>query len=182
MSKKDFFTLLIKGFGLYSLVLTLFQFLPSLLSYVQFDLEITSLIIIALPLAIVVALFLFLIFKSENIISWLKLDKGFEKEDITLGELNQSQVIAIIVLILSGVLLLDNIPYLLLESFLGFKQIVQTKGIQQVIDDSTMQRFNLHSWVIAFINVIIGIVLLSNVNRVSNWLTRVNESNKEESL
>ena len=86
MTKRDFFIVIIKLFGLYALVTSAFTILPStttLLTSVDF----TSIVILCLILVVLVGLFVFLVFKSDKIVDLLKLDKGFDEDRIDFGNI-----------------------------------------------------------------------------------------------
>jgi len=82
MTKKDFFILIIKIFGLFSVVSSLFSILPSNISFALMDFGFFSLIWIAVVLVVIIGLFVLLIFKAEKVVKLLKLDKGFDEDRI----------------------------------------------------------------------------------------------------
>jgi len=70
MTKRDFFRIIIKIFGLYSLILTLFNVLPTSIGYIT-DFAPTTLLWIFGALVLIVLMFAFLIFNTDKIINLL---------------------------------------------------------------------------------------------------------------
>ncbi len=95
MTKRDFFILIIKLFGLFSVVTSLFTSLPSHFSFALMDIDAFSLIWIGLTAIVVVGLFILLIFKSDKVVDLLRLDKGFEDDSIAFGNLSSIEIVKI---------------------------------------------------------------------------------------
>ncbi|MBA3900606.1 MAG: hypothetical protein H0X62_10415 [Bacteroidetes bacterium] len=169
MTKTDFFRILIKVFGLYSLIVAVFTIFPAQLSFVLMDIGILAIILILGILAFIVFIFLFLIRKPDLIIKWLKLDKGFDNDEIDFKYLETSSIIKISALIIGGILLLDNIPIFLSNSYFAFKTDIARQGLsdQQYI-----------TWGTSFINIIIGYLLLANFEKINRWFKRKEEKNE----
>ena len=73
--------------------------------------------IVALNLVLFLIYFLIVrlcIYKTNWIIDKLKLDKGFETENIELN-FESSKIISIAIIVIGGLLFIDNIPVLLRE-------------------------------------------------------------------
>lgn len=159
MTKRDFFILLIKVFGLYSVVITLFS-VPGHLPFVM-GIDTYVIILIAVTVLVAIGLFVVLIFKSDKIVTLLKLDRGFDEDKIELGNLKPSNIIKMATFIIGGLLILDNLPSFLIYSFFAFRS--HMTGIAS----GTPDKF---SWIISGLNLIIGFLLLTNYNFVANKL------------
>ncbi len=130
MSHKDFFRLLVKLFGLYSLIICLFTIIPATLPQLVGFFTYSSgnfwsgpaVFVAAVILAISVSLFVLLLFKVDFIVDKLRLDKGFEGEKITLGELTANNILQLACIIIGGLLIIDNIPVLLNQGLFLFKE------------------------------------------------------------
>ncbi|MBN4051529.1 hypothetical protein JYU16_01820 [bacterium AH-315-M05] len=166
MTKKDFFRVLIKVFGLYSLILALFTFFPSQLSFVLYEIELIGILIVLGMLTFIVLIFVFLIKKPDTIINWLKLDQGFDEERIHFEKLNVQNIIKIAALIIGGLLLIDSIPVFLSHTYFAFKSDIAGSGL----DNKQYTK-----WAISFLNILLGYLLVANFARISKWL-----KNKEE--
>ncbi len=161
MTKRDFFILLIKVFGLFSVVTSLFSILPGNISFAIMYIDLFSIIWIAAVAILIIGLFVLLIFKAEKVVNLLKLDKGFENNKIELGNLNSSDIIKIGTFIIGGLLILKNFPIFLSQIFFEFKSNVSGMGI---IDNN---RFQL---AINGLNLLIGYLLITNYDYVAKKL------------
>lgn len=161
MTKRDFFILLIKVFGLYFILATLFSALPGNLSFALGSLDTISVILIVVTLVVVIGLFVFLIFKSDKVVTLLKLDKGFDDDKIELGNLQATDIIKVGTFIIGGLLLLDNIPSFLSHSFFAFQRTIIGMGY------SSQEKFY---WIVSGLNIVIGYLLMTNYGFVARML------------
>ena len=168
MTKRDFFIIIVKLFGLFSVVTSIFSVIPSNISFALMDIDLFSVIWIITAIIIVIGLFVLLIFKSDKVVKLLKLDKGFDDERIEIGNLNMNSIVQLAVIIIGGLLILDNIPAFLSHTLYAFK------GDIVGINYDTMDKFN---WAVNGINLVLGFLLLTNYNTVSKIL-KIKENNK----
>src|SRR5260221_11433714 len=110
MTKKDLFVLLIKIFGLFSAVTSLFSVLPNNIMFALQSEDLISIIWMIITIAVVLWLFLILFFKRNKIVELLKLERGFQEEKIDLGNLNFTDIIKIATFVIGGFLNIDNCP------------------------------------------------------------------------
>lgn len=171
MTKRDFFILLIKVFGLYSVVISLFSVLPGNISLALLDVDVFVIIWLAVAFTVVIGLFVLLIFKSDKVVNALRLDKGFDDDRIELGNLKPSDIIKVGTFIIGGLLILDNIPAFLSHSLFAFKG--RTIGMQY----TTQDKFN---WAVTTLNLIIGFLLLTNYDLVARKLKLKTEKKEKE--
>lgn len=161
MTKRDFFILIIKVFGLFSVVTSLFSVLPSNISFAMMEIDALSILWIAVAIFVVVGLFVALIFKADKVVRLLKLDKGFDDEKIEIGSLKPTDIIKLGTFIIGGLLILDNIPAFLSHSLFAFK------GDIIGLEYNTQDKFN---WAVSGLNLIIGFLLLTNYDFVAKKL------------
>ncbi|MCR9154806.1 MAG: hypothetical protein NXI09_11900 [Bacteroidetes bacterium] len=161
MTKRDFFILLLKIFGLYSLIASLFSALPGQLSFLIQSLDPISLIIMTVSIVIVLGLFALLIFKADKVVNLLKLDRGFDEERIELGKIDSDQIIKIGTFVIGGFLLLDHLPTFLSQTIFAFK--ASQIGLDHNDQDKTI-------WLANGVNIIIGYLLLTNYDFVAKGL------------
>ncbi len=172
MTKRDFFKIIIKLFGLYSLILTIFYYIPTNISYVIYAFEPMILLWILGVFLITLLIYIFLIRKTDRIIDLLKIDKGFDDERIEFGNFNSRKIIQLALIVIGGFLIIDHLPNFLQYTYLAFKKEVSPSEVNfmNVIDfGKTIDYFN---WTISGINLIVGYVLLTNYARISKWLNR----------
>jgi len=174
MTKKDFFRLIIKIFGLYSVISVVFSVLPSNLFMVLSQIDFVGIVWIIVSLLAVGLLFTFLIYKPDRIIGWLKLDKGFDDDRIDFQNFNNSNILKLAVIVIGGIVLIQNIPAFLSHTLFAFKSSFGNEL------DINVFRFALKDyirWAISFINIIIGYLMLTNYNYIIKILK--NKNNKE---
>lgn len=153
MTKKDFFVLVLKIFGLYSLTTSLFSVLPANIAHLLTGFTPLSLIWTLIVVVIVAGLFILLVFKAANVVELLKLDRGFDDERIDLGNLRNADIVKLACFFIGGLLILDNIPPFLSYTLFSFKR--SFAGL-------TTDRFENFSWAISALKIVIGYLLVTN--------------------
>ena len=172
MTKRDFFRIIIKLFGLYSLILTVFNYIPSNIGYVTFEFEPIVLLWIFGVTAFTVLIYVFLILKTDRIINLLKIDKGFDDERIEFGDFNSLSIFKFALIIIGGFLIVDYLPNFLQYTYLAFKSQVTAKGLNYLEEVAFGKPLDYFNWAITGINIVVGIVLLTNYDQIAKWLTR----------
>jgi len=161
MTKRDFFILIIKLFGLYILVNSLFYWFASNFSFAIRNFDMFSFIWMVLALVIILGLFVLLIFKSHKVVNLLKLDQNFDDERIEMGNLNPNSIVKLALIIIGGLLIIEGIPAFLSHTLFAFK--IDIAGMSY----DTMNVFN---WAVSGLKIILGFILITNYKAVSNIL------------
>jgi hypothetical protein len=173
MTKKDLFIVLIKIFGLYSLITALFSTLPSNIIFVIQNIDFIGIIWILFSSLIIVGLFYLLITKSEKIATILKLESGFDEPRIDFGNLKSVDIIKLAVLIIGGFLFIENVPTFLTNTLFAFKSSIP-KGFDSAFQNNGVLKYNRIEdytyWITSGTNLLIGYLLVSNYKRVSDFL------------
>ena len=166
MTKRDFFRLVIKLFGLYSMILALFSFLPSNVSnlFIYKD-EYWMVALVLLSLLFVVSLFMILLFKTDFIIDKLGLEKGFDDDKIILGNLKNEQIFKFGIIVIGGFLIIDYFPAVVFDIINIFK----TKASNYSIIGQEVNYFNFS---VGIINIIIGLFFITNYKSISSYLDK----------
>ncbi len=172
MTKRDFFRIIIKLFGLYSLILVIFTYFPSSISYIAFDTEPFIILFAAGVILFVVLVYVFLILRTDKIINLLKLDKGFDDDMIELGNFNATKIFKFALIFIGGFLIIDNFPDFLYYCYLAFKNEVSPNGLNFIEENSFGSKYDYFNWAISGMNVLIGYLFLTNYDRIAKWLTR----------
>ena len=162
MSKRDFFILVIRLFGLYLFVATLFSTLPGMLSFgAQFGDPATIALVV---LSVVVSIFFFwlLIYKGHVVADFLKLGNGFDDDHIDLGSLSSHQLTGVAILVIGGILIVENLPRFLSEVISSF----------QSLQFAFIGEGNGYGWIMPALNLLIGYLLLTNYQAVAVWMLR----------
>ncbi len=165
MTKKDFFIIIIRLFGLYLLIGVLFNSISISLPYILNSSDVISYVIVLISTLIPLALFILLIFKAENIINLLKLDKGFDEERIDFGNIEAIHILKIAVFILGGIILVDNIPIFI-------NHIVNS--LESRINSDNMNSYPKYYWIASFIKIIIGYLFVTYFDIISQKLLKNN--------
>lgn len=168
MTKRDFFTVLIKVFGLYSLISALFIYLPQNISYFISGMDGEGFAYLIFSLAFVAFLFIVVLKMASKVVTWLGLEKGFDDDRIELSNLKSQDIIKIGCFILGGVLLLDNIPAFINNCIYGFKSDIHGVDIQ-LVDKFT--------WITGGVNIILGYLLVTKFALVAKWFDKKSSEN-----
>lgn len=163
MTKRDFFIMILKLFGLYSIVSVLFTVLPNSMSILFPEFSFSSLLLLTGIVIVVVGLFAILVFKSARIVDLLRLDKGFDDDRMDLGALNSQSIIKIATVIIGGLIFLKNIASFLNYIVFAFKADQTGFGP----DNKTIFQLALTGT-----NILVGYLLLTNYNYIAKILGR----------
>ena len=169
MTKRDFFRIIIKLFALYSLILTVFSWIPSNLVYTVYDLELLPILGVLGFTLLAILIYYFLIKKTDQIIDFIKIDKGFDNPNIELGNLATDKILMLGIILIGGLLLISNLADFIQYSFNAFKNNVQKGGLNIFLNDAGTDYFN---WTFSALNIIIGYLLLTNYDKIAKWLNR----------
>jgi len=174
MSKKDLFRLIIKLFGLYWIVLISFTLLPTFFTFIFSEYEFQWKVWLVVSVFFIFFLFLFLIYKPDMIIDWLKLDKGFDDERIEFHKFNTKSVLKLGLIILGGMLILNNLAAFVSYTFSAFQSAflhdnpLTTRGTLTNIE-----------WAKSFINIVTGYLLLTNYPALSKFLLKITQKKEK---
>lgn len=175
MSKRDFFRVIIKLFCLYSLVVSAFQFFPSVLQYSRLAPGLWSGVFIFGTASLIVLLYVFVVRKTDLIVDWLKLDRGFDDEKIEIGNFDSIKMLSFASILIGGFLIVDYLPSFLYQAFEAFRNLVEP-GDTVLFNymDSDARYFDFG---IAIMNLLLGYLLITNHRNMAQWLTRINSKN-----
>jgi hypothetical protein len=120
--------------------------------------------------SIVVGLFVFLVLKTDKVVKFLRLDKGFDEDRIELGNLNSSDIIKIGSFIIGGLLIIENIPSFLSHLIFSYKK--ELIGIENNPEDNFY-------WLVSGLNLIIGYLLLTKYNFIAKHLNPEKKEKKQ---
>lgn len=173
MTKRDFFMVIIRLFGLYILILFLFNIISNVLQ-MTFSWDIYSLLWIFLSVILIVGAFVLLILKTPKIVQWLKLTKDFDEDRMNLGSLSESGIIKLGTFIIGGFLIIDNIPFFLNEVIFHFKN--SFGGIPFGLLDPKEK----YEWIISGSKIILGIIFVANFTYVANLFQKWSKAKNKQ--
>ncbi len=172
MTKRDFFRIIIKIFGLYSVVAALFFYLPKSLPFLinlQFDPK--EIILLIVSAGFPVFLFILLLYNTDRVIKLFKLEKGFDTETINFADLNARQLILFSCILIGGLMILDNLTNFIGASLAGFADLVRPKyPISDEPFDTGVNYFP--NWLHTGLNILIGYLLIDFRNGIASQLLR----------
>jgi hypothetical protein len=165
MTKRDFFRLIIKLFGLYSGLITVFTVIPNNITNVLFQFNFMMFLFIIGATLVIVLLFLFLIFKTDYIIDLLKLDKGFDEERIQFENLNSESIVKIAIFLIGGFLIINYLPNFLNYTVQAFRSKIQSSEFSNI-------SVNYFNWIVSGINILLGYILITNYKVIAHYFDK----------
>lgn len=174
MSKKDFFRIIFKLFGLYSVIITVLNYIPANISYVFYKFEPLIILWVLGATILAIGLYILLIRKTDKILSWLKIEEGFDDDRIEIGNFNGLGVLKLALILIGGFLVVDHLPKLLHYTYLAFKKEVSPNGLNLLESYDSFGQMDYAQWAISGINVVMGYLLLMNYKRMASWLNKKN--------
>jgi hypothetical protein len=161
MTKRNFLILMIKLFGLYAAVTSIFSTIPNNIVFSLGHLDAFMIVWILVTLVITVGLFWTLTFKADRLVDLLKLGQGFTDERIELGKIKSEDILKTGTFVIGGLLFIRNVPGLLSNIFWAFRG--EIAGLEFTEKD----KVNLG---VSALNVILGYLLFTNFDVVARRL------------
>lgn len=162
MSKRDFFVVIIKLFGLYAIITSLFFVLPSSISFLFYEEGIYAFVGIFGTAILLSGLYILLIQGAPWLVRTLKLEEGYDDDRICFDKLDEQQVFRIGIFIIGG--------YLFVENLVGFVNLLyhnlksDTPGYSGYSADLFNLTFN-------GVSIFVGYLLVRNMNWLAQKLT-----------
>jgi hypothetical protein len=177
MTKKDFFRIILKLFGLYALISTIFSAIPGNIVYVFMDTEIVGILWLLAVTIIIILLFAFLILKSDTIIKFFKLDKGFDDDRIDFSNFSIENIIKLALILIGGFVMIGAIPSFLSQSYFALRSIIKTVEYQYVLETKDY----IH-WVSSGVSILLGYFLMTNYSNISKFIKKINDKNENKNV
>ncbi len=121
----------------------------------------------------IIAFYIFIIyqllFKANNIVDKLKLDKGFNQEEFSFN-ISSSLVLTIALIVIGGVILTNEIPNLCRNIFSYFQEKSLTHGIAKP---------NYSYIIISATKIIIGLLIIGERKRIVEFVENRNAKTKD---
>lgn len=170
MTKRDFFRIIIKLFGLYWLISSVFSIGQIVYFSTTSNTGWSGLLYSFIVLIVLILLFYLLIFKADTIINKLKLDKGFDEDRIEFQNFNVENILVLAILIIGATMILDSIATFLNQVYLSVKVFMSNQS-----DFVTVNGQSNYHLVLSFTKIVLGYVLLTNYPAVSKFLLKITE-------
>jgi len=169
MTKKDLFRIIIKLFGLYWLISTVFS-LGQIVYFSTNNAGWMGVIYSVVMLSILIFLFFVLVFKTDTILDFLKLDRGFDEDRIEFQKFNIENILMLAVILIGATMILDNIATFLNQIYLGIKVFMSNQS-----DLVTINGQSSYHLILSTTKIVLGYVLLTNYPAVSKFLLKITQ-------
>lgn len=165
MSVKDFFVAVIKIFAIYIFIEGVVPIISNIIYFNSFN-DIKYLLsfigIILLFLAIV---YLMLTFATQ-IVSFLRLDKGFEATQFDFSKTDSNYIVEIVIALMGVYLLFVTVPNILLDGFILLKSNVNSYSFG--FKSPELSKQNLYN---NLLYVLVGIIIIFLRKSIANIFT-----------
>ena len=174
MILKDVYRVIIRVFALFLLITSAYIILAAIPNLYFFDNDLKALSVIVVTAATLIGLFLGLVFKTDNIIRFLKLDKDQSEEEVKITNITDISIIKMSILILSIYFFMLYIPTFIYQSVLYFNdETARGGGLNELIDIyGGGNLFSLYDWVLSLIYVIGSYLIFSNYKGIAKFLNQ----------
>ena len=168
MTHRDFFRLLIKVVGLYFFTQILFTYLPAQLGFINSvfgdNFQIVTLIYFAFLILLVIGILYFLIRFPDKIIDLFKLDKGFDRQNISITNFNSRNIIMLGLIIIGGFLIIENVTIFISTVYYLFRKSLDSSF--------PVAEYSYLSFIIPALNLLVGGILLSFRKSIANYFEK----------
>lgn len=178
MTKRDFFNIIIKLFGLYTVIKLTFAYLPNTLVFAFRNATFSTVLFSIIALSAIIGLNILLIFKSQLVVKWLKLDRNFDDKQISIANMDMVKLLTLGLIIIGGLLIVNNASSLLHE--VSSTVVMNSTYYKGAAELST--KIGPSVWInIVFnlLNIILGYFLVVYSNKISQHVGRINNLNEK---
>ena len=178
MTKKDLFKIILKLYGLYSII-ALFVQIPNIILYMSYDSNHDlDWLILSVPAMSVLVVYI-LLFQSEFLIRLFKLDQGYENNDSVKDTMNGQSISQIALVIISVFMIVSNLGDFITQIVFSFKDSISTTSLDTLKETFNPNPVNYYLMISSGLNLIFGFLLLTNYSRLSKWIDRINNKNAD---
>ncbi len=171
MTKRDFFRIIIKLFGLYFAISAIFSEIPRYLSYANYSSNLIVFLWTAAAIVLIFFIFVALLFFSDKIVTLLRLDKGFDEDRIQFENFNEANLVKLATLLIGGIILVETIPEFITHCYFAFKDRITAKGTNDIVS----LRYGPSDYfrmAVSGIGLLVGYLMLTNYKKITGWLLR----------
>lgn len=172
MTKKDLFRIIIKLFGLYSVInfITIFLSQFSFVLYSGIGNYLMGILYIIVILLFFVGFAWLLIFSPDIILKWFKLDSGFDDKDVKIEIPTLNNLLSMAIVIVGGFFIMSSFSPLFVSISNLLYNLIDTRGVIPCID----QNMDKNGLYVNIINLAVGYLLITNHRFLTNFLLSVN--------
>jgi hypothetical protein len=180
MTIRSFWTILLKVLGIWIVFgsLTVIPMFLSTFYFVHFSESTQSIVAMIVFLLLFAAVYFLIIrvfiFKTSWLIDKFHLDKGFDNERLDFN-IKHSSIIRLAVIIIGGLLFIENLPPLIQNIFVFFQQ-------KYMFRESPL----VESVIFYFVKTLLGYVLMTNSRKIVSFIlkhaSKDNDMKREDDL
>ena len=154
MTNRDFFSLMIKLFGIYQFFIIVFSVLPSQFNVIFSDFFSKWMTVpsFALLLILTLGIFYFMIKFPDKIIDFFKLDRGFDNDIISINSFRSAAVLQVGLILIGLILIVNNFSSFFSTLIYYFKM--------SFLPDDLKNLQNSQDLILSGVNLIVGFVLI----------------------
>lgn len=184
MTPRNLFNIVLKIFGLFFLREIIYT-IPQLISSIWFlvepdnfknnqysDYGIGGFVVLLIILVFYCFIIYQLLFKTNNILDKLKLDKGFDQEEFSFN-LSTSLVVTIALIVIGGVILTEEIPNFCRNVVSYFQEKSMTHGVTKP---------NFSYIIISAVKIILGLLIIGERKRIVEFAERRQAKKQEKEI
>ena len=166
MTPRSLFNIILKVLGIFfikDILGEVARFLSDFMYMIKsgsYESSLWLLIFTLLILVIYACVIYYLVFKTEYVIEWLKLDRGFDEETIPLN-IHRSTILSIAIIVIGGLLIANEIPNF---CRLLYAYYLQSKQPYDQVNP------NVPYAILAFCKIIVGLILIGNQRHMVNFI------------
>ncbi len=175
MNKKDLFRIILKFAGLYWIVINMYNQLPFLFSLVFNRSDYTFLPYLIGYFLVCIAIFIILVLYTDKLIDWIKLDKGFDEDQIEFSNFNIENILKLALIIVGCMLIINNISIVIIQAYYFIKINVTTNQS----DSFGYTSQSGYQFTISFFNLFIGYILITNYPALSKFILKITQKKEE---
>ncbi len=184
MTPRSLFNIVLKIFGSFFLREIIYT-IPQLVSSISYFTKSAPLLkeqsynngLLTFALTILIILFYslmiyFFVFKANNLIDRLKLDKGFDKEEFSFT-ISTAQILTIALIVIGGVILTNEIPNFCRSVFAYFQEKSLTHG---------MTKPNYSYIIVSAVKIILGLLIIGERKRIVEFAEKRQAKNQGKNI
>jgi hypothetical protein len=182
MTKNDLFKIILKLFGLLS-VIGIFLQIPTLIFYYNYESNLETSTktfwFLLLILGFIILITYILFFKADLIINLFRLDKGFDNDEISLITFSSKNVIKLALITISIYLIMNNIVEFLSQIVFAFKASIARNNLEAIV--TSINPISVDYWKLTFagVNILVGFLILTSNTRIANWIEKLEGNYKK---
>ncbi|MEO9258243.1 MAG: hypothetical protein ABI207_07670 [Crocinitomicaceae bacterium] len=176
MTKNDLFKIILKLFGLYSIIELIIQ-IPNIIFYLYIESnDDFNWLMLLIPIMSILVIYT-LLFKPESVIQLFKLDKGYDNNEATNNSINGEAISKIALVIIAVYIIVSNLGNFITQLVFSFKESVSRNSLTHTSATYIPNPVNYNLLMSSSISLIIGFLLLTNYTRLSKWIEKINNKN-----